>query len=216
MRRPRTLSPSPIPSYSLSRLLLHHAPEPVQRLLYPTPVRRRCHRPRRAARIRIGSDRAGFGRRRRRPCVGVIYGRTRIAVWAHVLSQAQKARVTEVIGQAARRNRRRLRIPMKKIIHSELMTITAWPGDAVESIVEQVIVMGQEGGGNRAALFRFCRFWLRWSRKVCLSTPLGIHLFDARREISPVVQIEFHGGGLLDDVREVMQAGQRRAALVIE
>ncbi len=109
-----------------------------------------------------------------------------------------------------------VRIPMKKIIHSELMTITAWPGDAVESIVEQVIVMGQEGGGNRAALFRFCRFWLRWSRKVCLSTPLGIHLFDARREISPVVQIEFHGGGLLDDVREVMQAGQRRAALVIE
>jgi hypothetical protein len=35
-------------------------------------------------------------------------------------------------------------IPMKKIAHSELMTIRSSPSDAVKNIVEQVIVMGQE------------------------------------------------------------------------
>jgi hypothetical protein len=35
-------------------------------------------------------------------------------------------------------------IPTKKIAHSELMTISSSPSDAVKSIVEQVIVMGQE------------------------------------------------------------------------
>jgi hypothetical protein len=34
-----------------------------------------------------------------------------------------------------------LRIPMKKIAHSELMTIRSSPSDAVKNIVEQVIVM---------------------------------------------------------------------------
>jgi hypothetical protein len=37
-----------------------------------------------------------------------------------------------------------MRIPTKKIVHSELMTIRSSPNDAVKSIVEQVIVMGQE------------------------------------------------------------------------
>jgi hypothetical protein len=34
-----------------------------------------------------------------------------------------------------------MRIPMKKIAHSELMTIRSSPSDAVKNIVEQVIVM---------------------------------------------------------------------------
>jgi hypothetical protein len=34
-----------------------------------------------------------------------------------------------------------LRIPTKKIAHSELMTIRSSPSDAVKNIVEQVIVM---------------------------------------------------------------------------
>jgi hypothetical protein len=34
-----------------------------------------------------------------------------------------------------------VRIPMKKIAHSELMTIRSSPSDAVKNIVEQVIVM---------------------------------------------------------------------------
>jgi len=37
-----------------------------------------------------------------------------------------------------------VQIPTKKIAHSELMTIRSSPSDAVESIVAQVIVMGQE------------------------------------------------------------------------
>jgi hypothetical protein len=41
-----------------------------------------------------------------------------------------------------------LRNPAKKIIHSELKTITSSPRDAVGDIVEQVIVMGQEGTGE--------------------------------------------------------------------
>jgi hypothetical protein len=35
----------------------------------------------------------------------------------------------------------KVRIPMKKIAHSELMTIRSSPSDAVKNIVEQVIVM---------------------------------------------------------------------------
>jgi hypothetical protein len=42
----------------------------------------------------------------------------------------------------------KLRIPTKKIVHSELMTISSTPKDAVESIVERVIVMGQEKGSG--------------------------------------------------------------------
>jgi hypothetical protein len=41
-----------------------------------------------------------------------------------------------------------LRIPTKKIVHSELMTIRSSPKDAVESIVERAIVMGQEKGSR--------------------------------------------------------------------
>jgi hypothetical protein len=41
-----------------------------------------------------------------------------------------------------------VRIPTKKIVHSELMTISSTPKDAVESIVERVIVMGQEKGSG--------------------------------------------------------------------
>jgi len=39
-----------------------------------------------------------------------------------------------------------MRIPTKKIAHSELKTIRSSPSDAVRSIVQQVIVMGQEKG----------------------------------------------------------------------
>jgi hypothetical protein len=39
-----------------------------------------------------------------------------------------------------------MRIPTKKIGHSELKTIIALPNDAAESIVERMIVMGQEKG----------------------------------------------------------------------
>jgi hypothetical protein len=39
-----------------------------------------------------------------------------------------------------------LRIPTKKIAHSELKTITTSPSDAGRSIVRQVIVMSQEKG----------------------------------------------------------------------
>lgn len=39
-----------------------------------------------------------------------------------------------------------LRIPTKKIAHSELKTIRAPPSDAGKSIVRQVIVMSQEKG----------------------------------------------------------------------
>jgi hypothetical protein len=42
----------------------------------------------------------------------------------------------------------RLRIPTKKIVHSELKTIRSSPKGAVESIVERVIVMGQEKGSG--------------------------------------------------------------------
>jgi hypothetical protein len=44
------------------------------------------------------------------------------------------------------RYRTGMRIPAKKITHSELMTISSSPSDAVPSIVEQVIVIGQEKG----------------------------------------------------------------------
>ena len=37
-----------------------------------------------------------------------------------------------------------MRIPTKKITHSELKTIRASPSDAVKNIVRQVIVMSQE------------------------------------------------------------------------
>jgi hypothetical protein len=40
-------------------------------------------------------------------------------------------------------DRTRLRIPTKKITHSELKTIRSSPSDAGKSIVERVIVMGQ-------------------------------------------------------------------------
>ena len=39
-----------------------------------------------------------------------------------------------------------LRIPTKKIAHSELKTIRTSPSDAGESIVRQIIVMSQEKG----------------------------------------------------------------------
>lgn len=42
-----------------------------------------------------------------------------------------------------------LRIPTKKIAHSELMSIRSSPSDAVESIVRQMIVMGQEQGREK-------------------------------------------------------------------
>jgi hypothetical protein len=41
-----------------------------------------------------------------------------------------------------------MRIPTKKIAHSELMTIRTSPSDAGESIVEQMIVMSQEKGSG--------------------------------------------------------------------
>ena len=42
--------------------------------------------------------------------------------------------------------RTQLPIPTKKIVYSELMTIRSSPKDAVESIVVQMIVTGQEKG----------------------------------------------------------------------
>ncbi len=39
-----------------------------------------------------------------------------------------------------------VRIPTKKIIHSELMKIITSPSDAGKSIVRRMIVMGQEKG----------------------------------------------------------------------
>ena len=51
-----------------------------------------------------------------------------------------------------------VRIPTKKIIHSELKTITASPGDAVGIIVEQVIVMGQEESGDTVSIISFLPF----------------------------------------------------------
>jgi len=102
-----------------------------------------------------------------------------------------------------------VRIPTKKIIHSELKTITASPGDAVGIIVEQVIVMGQEESGTQSALFRFCRFRARCSRKVCLSTPLSVHLFNSRRKIAPVIQVGVHSGHFLNQTGEVTQTGDR-------
>ena len=51
-----------------------------------------------------------------------------------------------------------MRIPTKRIIHSELMTITSSPGDAVGNIVEQVIVIGQEGTGQRDSIISFLPF----------------------------------------------------------
>jgi hypothetical protein len=54
-----------------------------------------------------------------------------------------------------------LRIPTKKIIHSELKTITASQGDAVGIIVEQVIVMGQEESGDTVSIISFLRFLRR-------------------------------------------------------
>lgn len=53
---------------------------------------------------------------------------------------------------------RLVRIPTKKIIHSELKTITASPGDAVGIIVEQVIVMGQEESGDTVSIISFLPF----------------------------------------------------------
>jgi hypothetical protein len=41
-----------------------------------------------------------------------------------------------------------MRIPAKKIVHSELKTIRSSPGDAVENIVQQMIVIGQEVGAE--------------------------------------------------------------------
>jgi hypothetical protein len=64
-------------------------------------------------------------------------------------------------------------------------------------------------GGDRAALFRLCPFFPGCSRKVCLSTPLRVHLFDPRREIAPVIQVQVHCGSLFDDASEVMQTGNR-------
>jgi hypothetical protein len=52
-----------------------------------------------------------------------------------------------------------LRIPAKKIIHSEVKTITASSEDAVGIIVEQVIVMGQEESGT-VSIISFLRFLL--------------------------------------------------------
>jgi len=43
-----------------------------------------------------------------------------------------------------------VRIPTKKIAHSELKTIRSSPGDAVENIVNQMIVMGQEKRSKNA------------------------------------------------------------------
>ena len=43
-----------------------------------------------------------------------------------------------------KRGGRVMRIPTKKIAHSELKTIRTSPSDAVESIVRQMIVMSQE------------------------------------------------------------------------
>jgi hypothetical protein len=54
-----------------------------------------------------------------------------------------------------------MRIPAKKIIHSELKTITASQGDAVGIIVEQVIVMGQEESGDKVSIISFLQFLRR-------------------------------------------------------
>src|SRR5580693_4395825 len=97
-----------------------------------------------------------------------------------------------VYADEVRQDLKSMRIPTKKIIRSELKTITTSPGDAVGIIVEQVIVMGQEESRTQSALFRFCRFSARCSRKVCLSTPLRVHLFDPSGKISPVIQIQVH------------------------
>ncbi len=54
-----------------------------------------------------------------------------------------------------------LRVPTKKITHSELKTITASPGDAVGIIVEQLIVMGQEESGDTVSIISFLWFLRR-------------------------------------------------------
>jgi hypothetical protein len=51
-----------------------------------------------------------------------------------------------------------VRIPTKKITHSELKTITSSPGDAVGNIVEQVIVIGQEEARQRDSIISFLPF----------------------------------------------------------
>jgi hypothetical protein len=48
-----------------------------------------------------------------------------------------------------------VRIPTKKIIHSELKTITSSPRDAVGNIVEEMIVMGQEGAWVTGSIISF-------------------------------------------------------------
>src|SRR5205823_13025174 len=48
-----------------------------------------------------------------------------------------------------------LRITMKKIAHSELMTIRSSPNDAVKSIVMQMIVMGQGKVRNTVDIISF-------------------------------------------------------------
>jgi hypothetical protein len=48
-----------------------------------------------------------------------------------------------------------LRIPTKKIIRSELMTIRTSPKNAGESIVDEVIVMGQEKVVHASSIISF-------------------------------------------------------------
>jgi len=48
-----------------------------------------------------------------------------------------------------------VRIPTKKITHSELKTIRASPSDAGKSIVRQVIVMSQEKGWDTGNIISF-------------------------------------------------------------
>src|SRR5436190_21009584 len=110
-----------------------------------------------------------------------------------------------------------VRIPTKKIAHSELMTIRSSPSDAVESIVAQVIVMGQEKrSGMQSTSFRFWICRGRCLRKLCLSTPLALHLPHSHRQIPPIIQWHFHGSDLLEEADEVLQTGDRSTARLIE
>src|SRR5712692_3487464 len=110
-----------------------------------------------------------------------------------------------------------VRIPTKKIAHSELMTIRSSPRDAVESIVAQVIVMGQEKRfGIQSTSFRFCIWRGRCLRKICLSTPLTVHLPHSHRQIPPIIQWHSHGGDLLEGADEVLQTRDRSTARLIE
>ena len=70
--------------------------------------------------------------------------------------------------------------------------------------------------GIQSTSFRFCIWRGRCLRKICLSTPLTLHLPHSHRQIPPIIQWHFHGSDLLEEADEVLQTGDRSTARLIE